>query len=78
MKVYIQGIIFGILSVISGLMMSGIPLGSEMIEIANLFILVIGVFAVFFVGVFKKKYNVAAYFWPGEFLRYCNSWEKIQ
>ena len=60
MKVYIQGIIFGILSVISGLMMSGIPLGSEMIEIANLFILVIGVFAVFFVGVFKKKYNVAA------------------
>ena len=59
MKTYIQGILFGILSVLSGLMMSGIPLGSEIIEISNLIILVVGVFAVILLGVVKKKYTVA-------------------
>ena len=40
-------------------MMCGIPLGSEIIEIANLIILVVGVFAVILLGVVKKKYTVA-------------------
>jgi len=59
MKTYIQGILFGILSVLSSLMMSGIPFGTEIIEIANAIVLLIGVVAVIILGVFKKKYTSA-------------------
>ena len=59
MKTYIQGIVFGILSVLSGLLMSGIPFGTGIIEIANEAVLVIGVAAVLFLGIFKKKYAAA-------------------
>ena len=59
MKTYIQGILFGILSVLSSLMMSGIPFGTEIIEIANAIFLLIGVVAVIILGVFKKKYTSA-------------------
>ena len=59
MKTYIQGLLFGILSVLSSLMMSGLPFGTEIIEIANAIVLLIGVVAVIILGVFKKKYTSA-------------------
>jgi len=40
-------------------MMSGIPFGTEIIEIANAIVLLIGVVAVIILGVFKKKYTSA-------------------
>ena len=39
--------------------MSGIPFGTEIIEIANAIVLLIGVVAVIILGVFKKKYTSA-------------------
>ena len=59
MKTYMQGIVLGILSILSSIMMSGIPFGSGIIEIANAVVLVIGVFAVIFLGIIKKKYTAA-------------------
>ena len=46
MKTYVQGIIFGILSILSVLLFTGIPFGTELIEIVDVAVLVIGVFAV--------------------------------
>jgi hypothetical protein len=59
MKTYVQGIIFGIMSILSGLLFTGIPFGTEMIEIVNVAVLVIGVFAVLIIGIFLKKYTAA-------------------
>ena len=59
MKVYTQSIILGVLSILSGLLMVGIPWGSEMIEIVNLAVIAIGAFAIILLGVFKKKYTLA-------------------
>lgn len=39
--------------------MSGIPFGTEIIEIANAIVLLIGVVAVIILGVLKKKYTSA-------------------
>ena len=59
MKTYIQGIILGILSILSGLLINGIPFGTSIIEIINIAVLVIGAFALIFLGIFKKKYTAA-------------------
>ena len=59
MKTYVQGIVLGILSMVSTLLMNGIPFGSGIIEIANIIVLVIGVIAVILCGIFKKKYTAA-------------------
>ncbi len=59
MKTYVQGIIFGMLSILSGLLFTGIPFGTEMIEIVDVAVLVIGIFAVLVMGIFLKKYTAA-------------------
>ncbi len=59
MKTYVQGIIFGMLSILSGLLFTGIPFGTEMIEIVDVAVLVIGIFAVLIMGIFLKKYTAA-------------------
>ena len=59
MKTYALGIIFGILSILSGLLFTGIPFGTEMIEIVDVAVLVIGIFAVLIMGIFLKKYTAA-------------------
>lgn len=60
MKVYKQSIILGLLSILSGLMIVGIPVGSEMIEIVNIVVLAVGALAIILLGVLKKKYTLAA------------------
>lgn len=59
MKIYVQGIVFGILSLLSALLINGIPFGSGIIEIANTIVLVIGAITVILCGIFKKKYTAA-------------------
>ena len=60
MKVYKQSIILGLLSILSGLMIVGIPVGIEMIEIINIVVLAVGALAIILLGVVKKKYTLAA------------------
>ena len=59
MKTFIQGIIFGVLAVISGLLFVGIPFGTTVIEIANVAVLVVGAILVLIVGVIRRKYTAA-------------------
>lgn len=59
MKTYVQGIIFGILSILSGLLFTGIPFGTELIEIANAAVFVIGAITMLILGIFLKKYTAA-------------------
>ena len=59
MKPYLEGIILGGLSVISGLLFVGIPFGTSLIEIANVAVLVIGAITVLILGIFLKKYTSA-------------------
>ena len=60
MKVYKQSILLGILSILSGLLIVGVPVGTEIIEIVNTAVLAIGALAIILLGVFKKKYTIAA------------------
>ena len=58
-KTYIQGIILGVLSILSGLLFVGIPFGTAAIEIANMAVLGIGMIVVLIVGILLKKYTAA-------------------
>jgi hypothetical protein len=59
MKNYKQGIIFGVLSIISGLLLSGIPFGTNVIEIINAAVLVLGVITLLIIGISKRRYTAS-------------------
>ena len=59
MNTYKQGIILGVLSIISGLLLNGIPYGTNVIEIINEAVLILGVITLLLIGISKKRYTAA-------------------
>ena len=50
MKTYIKGIIFGIISILSSLLIVGIPIGTSPVEISALVILILGIVILLFMA----------------------------
>ena len=55
MKKYKNGIIIGLLSILSSLIVVGIPIGSSILEIINIIIYIIGLLAIIYFGFIKKN-----------------------
>ena len=55
MKKYKNGIIIGLLSILSSLIVVGIPIGSSILEIINIIIYIIGLLTIIYFGFIKKN-----------------------
>ena len=55
MKVYVSGIVMGVIAIVSSLLFVGVPFGISILEIVNTALFIVGFIAVLLVGLAFKK-----------------------
>ena len=56
MKVYVSGIVMGVIAIVSSLLFVGVPFGISILEIVNTALFIVGFIAVLLVGLAFKNF----------------------